>query len=165
MEALFGGQWQDYYYDVTTDSSNNIYVGGSSTSLEGSTSSTSSRPIIVKYNSSGTLLWQRSLTYLVGESVSGICFSGGFLYFNITSNNLSGSILVKYDSSGVLQWQKRIYGIQSFYTGRMKPDTSGGVFLVGRESFERVGYGQDIVLMNVNSSGSLVWWTMARLLL
>jgi hypothetical protein len=161
----FGGMWDDEFRSVTTDGTNSIYVGGRSQSIEGSTTSTGfsgAQSIIVKYNSSGTLQWQRSLTLSsgTGEIIEGICFStgSGLLYTYLDGFNFSGTLLSQYNSSGVLQWQKRIAGFQSMFASRIIPNSVGGVYLLAYASFEAAGAGsRDILLFNIDSSGNVIW--------
>ena len=57
QRRLGNTSFQTYAYSVTTDSSNNVYVAGSSTAFR------STEVIIAKYDSSGTLQWQRRLGF------------------------------------------------------------------------------------------------------
>ena len=100
-------------YDITLDSSGNVIgVGNVNTN-------TSSEAILVKYNSSGVLQWQRKVdggSSLVFEGV--ITDSSGNIYCAGHSQTgadptFNGLILFKYNSSGVLQWKRRVDGTTS----------------------------------------------------
>ena len=85
------------------DSSDNVYVTGQSGVGFGA-----EEIIIAKYNSSGTLQWQRSLNSASAEVGRGIAVdSSGNLYISATQAS-SVIILAKYNSSGSLQWQRSI---------------------------------------------------------
>jgi len=92
---------------MVTDSSNNVY------SLISSAygASTADTTILIKYDSTGTILWKRTL-YLTDRNVSSLklCIANNNLYIgsNIyTTGTQAPSIglLTKYNSSGVLQWK------------------------------------------------------------
>ena len=80
---------------------------------------TSGEAILVKYNSSGVLQWQRKVdggSSLVFEGV--ITDSSGNIYCTGHSQTgsdptFNGLILFKYNSSGVLQWKRRVDGTTS----------------------------------------------------
>jgi len=90
---------------VVSDSSGNVYVSGAVGS---------GHVYIIKYNSSGTLQWQRriALTGIMSASSQGgiKIDSSGFIY--LTGYGQFGgtyySVLAKYDSTGSLQWQRTI---------------------------------------------------------
>jgi len=68
-QKLLGGVGDDYGYSIATDSNDNIYVCG-----ESGTINPNYNAIIVKYNSSGTVVWQRGFgrTNTVYDSALGI---------------------------------------------------------------------------------------------
>jgi hypothetical protein len=110
-------------YDVTVDSSNNVYLCGAVTA---STVNSATNAFIVKYNSSGTL--QSQVTYGFGTSTtftntrfnaikvdsSGNIYAGGFEF---GSGSYPNSILIKYNSSLVLQWTREVRIANTSNTG------------------------------------------------
>lgn len=62
-ERYIGGSGGEFFRSVTTDSSGNVYAAG-----ETDTGFSSYQLLIVKYNSSGTLQWQRTFSYSGGIS-------------------------------------------------------------------------------------------------
>ena len=105
--------WQrQYNFDLNfaddvlaLDSSDNIYIALQSGNSEG---------VFVKYNNSGTLLWERSL-YFAGGNI--YCWGIGIdtnnnVYFISSADYLSSPVngygvsIVKYNSSGTIQWQR-----------------------------------------------------------
>jgi hypothetical protein len=95
-------------YQIVTDSSENVYAVG-----YGFNSSTGGSLIgfIVKYNSSGTLQWQRRVT--AGGLVSCALDSSNNLYVIGTDDvGGTGGWLAKYNTSGTIQWQRQIGGFR-----------------------------------------------------
>ena len=94
-----------YIKGLGLDGSDNVYVVGHSGVGFGAEAI-----IIAKYNSSGTLQWQRSLNSANAEEGRGIAVdSSGNSYISATQTNANTVyILAKYDSAGGLQWQRSI---------------------------------------------------------
>lgn len=93
------------FSSITIDSSDNIFVCGTTTIPI----SNLTVGMIAKYNSSGTLIWQRqiyntSICLLYGISTD----SAGNVYA-VGETFLTG-LVVKYSTSGALQWQRKISG-------------------------------------------------------
>ena len=110
-----GTSRNDYGKGVTTDSSGNIYVTGTTGGgLDGNTSSGSDDIFLVKYDSSGTKQWTKQLgnhfKYEHGNGVttdsSDNIYVTGYTSGGLDGNTSSGEsdiFLVKYDSSGTKQ--------------------------------------------------------------
>lgn len=81
---------------MTKDSSDNYYVCGYNNTLNQS--------FIVKYNSSGTIQWQRTINSCTAQSIT--IDSVGDIYIYAAGNSTTFYIL-KYNSSGVIQWQRQ----------------------------------------------------------
>jgi uncharacterized delta-60 repeat protein len=152
-----GGGLADYAYSVAVDSSSNMYVCG-----EVFDSSTVSSYIqIAKYNTSGTIQWQRGLVPAPGyfganaRSIavdsSGNVYICGFVY-------LSGSSefqISKYDTSGTIQWQRSLGSTGTTETGySVAVDSSGNVYVCG--SSDTSGY-SNIQIAKYNTSGVIQW--------
>lgn len=95
------------FNNLILDSSENIYVAGGSNDYTSTTAGTN--PILVKFNSSGAIQWQRRIYYTASTSTSS--YHGLFtdasdnVYVSGIFNTGSGDIypLIKYNASGVLQ--------------------------------------------------------------
>ena len=141
-------------YGIKIDSSDNIYVSGQSSISAGGYSS-----LLAKYDTTGTLQWQRILgltsynTFGNGLSVdaSGNIYVGGYS----NSNGTAWFQLHKYNSSGTLQWQKQLgSGSGSTVGYGVAVDSSSNVFLSGYTTV----YGPThFEFAKYNSGGSLSW--------
>ncbi len=118
--TLIDGSGNDQSYSVITDASGNIYVSGSYSSgsvltlrdASGNTqkNSTITLPItsagavfLVKYNSSGQVLWATSIDGTATDNGRGVTMdSNGFIYVTGNYNILSGVVTLK-DVSGTTQ--------------------------------------------------------------
>lgn len=147
-------QWQRILYKsassyaaqgVGIDSSDNIYLGGYDNA------SSPAKGELAKYNSSGTLQWQRELTFSTGVILySAAVDSSGNVY---SSGELgANSLIVKYNTSGTLQYQREISGSGAF-TYKSAATTSNqytnGWMVIGG-----VYYG---LVCKFDSSGGTVW--------
>ena len=159
-QRTIGGSGSDYGQAIAADSSGNIYVTGYQSSY-------GTRPTqfyLVKYNSSGTLQWQRSLVCIgtlycrgivVDSSDSNVYLVG----FSDSTNSTSGSndiFVCKYSASGDLQWQRLLGGSHLDYGRDIGVDSSNNVYI----SYYTYSIGQgnyDIGLAKYNSSGVLQW--------
>lgn len=91
-EANFAG--------VAVSSTGDVYAGGGWSSSGGS----NRKPTLFKYNSSGTLQWQREFAYNTSANTyysDVVVGADGYIY------GVWGNYVAKYDSSGTLQWQRK----------------------------------------------------------
>jgi hypothetical protein len=139
---------------VDTDSSGNIYVAGE-------TYNTTNRGIIAKYDSSGAVIWQKSLDGGPSHFNSLATAADGTSYVaGINASGLEGSqdiSIFKYDSSGNVVWQKNL-GTASGNENPadIKIDSSGNICVAGRTS---VGGTTSHLLVKLNPEGSILWQT------
>lgn len=151
-QRTFGGTNTDQFNQVSLDSSGNVYVDGYTTSAGAG----SYDGVVVKYNSSGTLQWQRvlggtSAEFFVGSKAD----SSGNLYVSgQTSTQGQGSydmLLAKYNSSGTLQWQRTLGDSGSNVARGAGLDSSGNLYISGQDASASTFTGK------YNSSGTLQW--------
>jgi uncharacterized delta-60 repeat protein len=167
-----GTSSNDEGYDVTTDSSGNIYVTGlTDGDLDGNTSSGNNEIILVKYNSSGTKQWTKQLGTSDNDSGLGVTTdSSGNIYVTgetwggLDGNTSSGKndiFLVKYNSFGTKQWTKQL-GTSTFDEGSgVTTDSSGNIYVTGDTGGGLDGNTssgkQDIFLIKYSFSGTKQW--------
>ena len=97
---------------IAVDSSGNAYITGATNS----TGAGGFDAVIAKYNSSGTLQWQRTLgagsnDHSYGEPA--VDSSGNFYIVGYTASGGAGGndiLIAKYNSSGAIQWQRTLGG-------------------------------------------------------
>lgn len=140
---------------IRTDSSGNIYTVGYT-----NYSYTKYHAYLIKFNSSGTILWQREIyqtTFADDCLIQDLAVdSSGNVIVAGYSSYLSGnfSFIIKFDSSGVLQWQRQLLdstGIAYSVT----TDTANNIYFTGTDY--HTGVNQYAYIAKYNSSGTLVW--------
>jgi hypothetical protein len=113
---------------------------------------------IVKYNSSGTVQWQRTLGGVGHDFGMGIDIdSSGNAYITGRDGGGSGAFIVaKYDTSGSIQWQKQLNASShNSYSYELEVDSSGNVYIAGMTALG--GGSNSAVVVKLNSSGALQW--------
>jgi len=114
-QRTLGDSVKEEGYGCDVDSSGNVYVSGFT-----QTDSNTTTAILAKYNTSGDIQWQRSLSttnkYAIGYAIA-VDDTGNNVYVGGVTNKLdSGNsydvLIAKYNSSGTLQWQ-RTFGTNS----------------------------------------------------
>lgn len=149
--------------NIAVDGSGNVYVVGYFKNASGGTNA-----FIVKYNSAGTLQWQRSLAdsntaatqdteaFSVGFDSALNVIVGG--QWKPTSGGTYGDFVAKYNSSGVLQWQRFFYDSTTTYSGNIYGlwvSPTDDIYLTGRN--RNSAGGSNIPLVKYNSSGVIQW--------
>jgi Beta-propeller repeat len=171
-----GGSGADRASKVTTDASNNVYIGGyfnatavfaATPSPISLTSAGSADAFTAKYDVNGNILWAKraggtgddiSLIQAIAADASGNVFITGAYSGTLTVAPLAAItsaggldiVLLKYNSSGVEQWIKSAGGSGSDYGSGIAADALGAVFVTGRFS----GTGFFGTLPSINSAGS-----------
>ena len=155
--STLGGASGDQGQSVAIDSDNNLYVLG----FQASTGAGSNDFLLAKYNSSGTVQWQRILGgasndrgYSVAiDSSDNVCVFG---YTSSTGAGAQDFLLAKYNSSGTIQWQRILGGAGSDYGQSVAIDSSDNVYVFG--STRSTGaVAKPVLLAKYNSSGTIQW--------
>jgi hypothetical protein len=150
-----GGSATEEPYGCFVDSADNIYVAAATAS----TGAGSRDAIIVKYNSAGTVQWQRILGGSVGDDGKNVAVDSSFNVFLSggagNSGGNAGAFLAKYNSSGTIQWQRVLStGIASYQFTGCDVDSDGNVFVAGRAE---MGSGSAFIIAKYNTSGTIQW--------
>jgi len=167
-----GTDVNEYGRGVTVDSSNNIYVTGSTYGgLDGNTSSGSADIFLVKYNSSGTKQWTQQLGTSGHDLGFGVTVdsSDNIYVTGYTSGELDGNthsgysdlFLAKYYDNGTKQWTQQLGTTTSESWEGVTVDSSDNIYVTGntdggRDGNTSAGY-SDIILVKYNSSGTKQW--------
>lgn len=159
-------QWQkslnytaqtDTAYGITVDSSNNIYITGQAYA----TTATLSICFIVKFDTGGNTLWQRSLDTIAQQDIGyGITTDiSGNVYLVGQSSTVTAAYIfvIKCDSSGVLQWQRSLDVATNLDIGRgITVDSSSNVYVVGQANATTIANAY-VFIVKYNSSGVMQW--------
>ncbi len=141
---ILGSTGFDYAYAVATDSSDNIYVTGSTNSdLNGETNSGGLDAFIAKYDSTNTLLWLKLLGTAGDEEGLDITTdSDGNVYISgYTNGDLSetnswvggtDAFMAKYTSSGTKEWTVLLGTSTAERATGIQVDSSDKIYLTGR---------------------------------
>ena len=150
----------DISYGVAVDGSNNVYVTGLQRNSAGNQPA-----FLAKYNTSGVIQWQRSLTDIyttpsdIGRSVA--VDSSANVYITGAQLNSAGNgvaFLAKYNTSGVIQWQRSltdIYTTPGDIGYGIAVDSSANVYVAGQQ---RNSYGDyPAFLAKYDTTGAIQW--------
>jgi trimeric autotransporter adhesin len=141
-------------YAIAIDSSENVHIAG----MGRHSSTTYAVGFVAKYDTSGTLQWQRSVydtadtTYFKAIAVdsSGNVFVGGKAR---ASGSSIGYVLAKYNSSGTIQWKNRGYtGSNQEQITTLTCDSSGNVYVGGD-----AGSGATVFFGKFDTNGTNSW--------
>jgi len=157
---------------VATDLSGNVYVvGGTKGKLAGASNSGRTDVFLIKYNSSGTKQWTKSLgsneTDLangVATDSSGNVYVTGVTYKYMDGNTSAGNsdlFVVKYNSSGTKKWTKQLGSSSRDHARGVVTDLSGNVYVTGDtygglDNNTNAG-SNDLFVVKYNSSGTKEW--------
>jgi uncharacterized delta-60 repeat protein len=158
-------QWQRTLDGVTAEDSRSIAVDSSGNAyIVGFTNSQGAGIFditVAKYDTSGTLQWQRVLggansEFGIGAAVDS---SGNIYLTGYTRSQGAGLwdvVIAKYDTSGTIQWQRVLGGAGDDYGNAVALDSSGNVYVTGTTTSTGVGV-EDALITKYNSSGTIQW--------
>lgn len=139
-----------YFYDIAIDSSDNIYACGYYVDSGGTYYG-----YIVKFNSSGTVQFQRTIRNGGSNYLYGICIdsSGNIFACGALGANF---ITAKWDSSGTFQWARQLADttVNASEANKVTSDSSGNVYVVGYATRSGVQY---VLIAKYDTSGTLQW--------
>lgn len=148
---------EDYLKRIALSGDGGVVISGSSNTASGFDFAT------VKYNSSGTLLWEKiyngpaSNIDMMNDMItdaSGNVFVCGYS-LGVGSNN--DATLLKYDAAGVQQWVSRYNGPSNHEDNAvaLDLDNNGNIFVTGFTLTNGAFY--DFLTIKYNSAGSQQW--------
>jgi trimeric autotransporter adhesin len=159
QRRLVGGN-ADYGYGITVDSNGNSYVIG----RRNNSSTGYTFVFIAKYDTNGTIQWQRSLTDTTGNSSDngyGITLdSSANAYVTgsyLNASNTLNVVIAKYDTNGTIQWQRsladsNIQGNQNDSGYSIAVDSFGNPYVVGQ--FNNTSLGINAFIAKIPTDGS-----------
>ena len=159
--ATLGGSSNDYGYSISVASDNSVYVCGNANS----TGAVGNDLLIAKFNSSGSLQWQKTLSGSMHDKGNFITVaSDGSVYVCGITDSYSEDpyepyydlLITKFNSSGSLQWQKILGGSDDDYGQSVAVASDGSVYVYGYTYSAGMGY-SDSLITKFNSSGALQW--------
>ncbi len=169
---LIGGSLKDEGLDITSDSSENIYVTGRTlNSLEDSNLGTQNNNgkediFIVKYDYKGFPLWVRvrggsendGATAIAVDSSDNVYIAGytASSFDGNTNNGKSDIFVMKYNSFGTWQWTKYFGGSEADEANDIVVGSDGYIYVTGytKSSFNGQSNtgGQDLFVLKLDSS-------------
>lgn len=175
-QKCFGGTTADVASDVQLTTDGGYILSGYSNSNDGDVSGNhgSNDFWILKINSSGNILWQKSLGGSNDDEANSIkqTIDGGYIVTGLTSSidgDISGRTsfdtdfwTVKLDASGNIQWEKHLGGTQVDKANSIIQDSDGGYVVAGYVSSNdgnvigMHGY-VDFWILKYDSNGNLQW--------
>lgn len=152
----WGGNSRDDGTEVVVSTTGDVYQVGSTWSY----SAGDSDVVLLKYDSSGTLLWYRTWggtdwDYALGVEVSTM---GDIYVTGCTKSYGSGDsdiVLLRYDSLGNLIWNKTWGGPDKERGEGVAVSNLGNIYVTG--DTQSYGLRDDVVLLKYDSSGNLNW--------
>jgi hypothetical protein len=154
-QKAIGGTSTDDAYGVAVDSTGNIYVVGDSDRSE-----MFINVLLVKYDTNGNLVWQRTLGGGGNDYGSGIAIDRlGNVYVvgdTDSAGGLNGNILIaKYNPAGTVTWQRTLSTAQWDAGIAITTDVSNNLYITGY--MNDTGSGAGFFTAKYNTSGALQW--------
>lgn len=152
-------QWQRSYSDGSAGTGTNIWsaaVDSSDNSFYAGQIATGQDGCLIKYNSSGTIQWQRQFGVSSSNDVAyGVALdSSGNAYVAGVLNGSGKGFIAKYDTNGNFQWDNGTAGIFASFAG-VAVDSSGNSYVVGEGG--GTPSGNPVLVIKFNSSGTVQW--------
>ena len=194
--AVFGGTDWEYVNGIDVDGSGNVLLTGSfqgtadfdpGSGTDSITSLGSNDVFVVKLNSSGQLVWAKSVggtgndqgaavavddsgnVYVAGSFSGTADFDPDSGTANVSAVGFEDGFVMKLDADGAYQWAKRIGGTGPEYARGVVADSSGNVFTAGyfqgsvdfdpgaATSTLTAAGGNDAFLQKLDSDGNYDW--------
>ena len=148
------GTGSDFGVGIALDSASNVYVTGFSDN------NSTYDLVLAKYNTTGTLQWQRVLGNNTGGSDAGNSVavdSAGNIYVAGFTNGI-GILVAKYNSSGAIEWQRSLTGSATIFGTGIAVDSSNNVYVTAYGDISGGGGANyDIFTAKYDPAGTLQW--------
>jgi uncharacterized protein (TIGR03437 family) len=150
----WGGSKNDIVASAAIDAAGNIYLAGSTSSYGAGGQDV----LLLKYDSTGHLLWNRVWGGTADDSGSGVAVdSSGNVYVAGSTQSFgfgrSDALLLKFNSSGSLLWAKTWGGSSYDAAYDLAFDSSGNVYVAG----ESYSLGNCAIFLKFDSNGNLLF--------
>jgi len=167
-DKTIGGSKNDLLNRLTISGDGGYYLGGNSLSpISGDKTETSNNTNaywIVKIDSIGQLLWQKTFLNCLDFRCFINTIDGGLLMGGDSGPGNSNYKIVKTDSSGTIQWQKLYTGMWDDNLAALVATDDGG-YLVGGHSHSGIGYDKtenpngyrNFWIIKTDDSGGIQW--------
>jgi len=163
FQTTWGGPQNDYASGLAVDAAGNVYVTGYTYSY-GVTQGIAS-VILLKYDPSGNLLFQKTWGGAQNDYGSGVAVDGagnvyvtGYTYSFSVTPGVANAFLLKYDSSGNLLLQNIWGGNKGDYGYGIATDHAGNIYVSGYTySFGPNSQGVNVFLLKYDRSGNLLF--------
>lgn len=158
-KKTFGSAADDHFVNIVQTTDRKFVVLGYTIN-----SVTSSDIVVVKYNSSGGVLWKKTFGTNDFDHASGITATsdnGVLVSVATTVPNGINTLLVKMNSAGTIQWA-RFYGTSGFHIAGGVVQTSDGSFYFAERFAQTSNSQAGAVLAKLDSTGSLIWTKQYR---
>ncbi|MBK9246566.1 MAG: S8 family serine peptidase [Ignavibacteria bacterium] len=175
-EKTFGGSGVDRAQSIKQTSDGGYVMAGFTESNDGNVTGNHGQGDywVVKLNSSGDILWQKSMGGSGNDGAGSIqqTNDGGYIVAGISASN-NGDVtinhgntdywVVKLNSSGTIQWQKSLGGSSEEQEYNSVQQTNDGGYIVAGASSSSDGDvtgnhgGFDYWIVKLNSSGNIQW--------
>ena len=141
----WGGDDHDIAYCVAIDSFNDIYMAGYTNGGD--------YTALIKYNSSGYLLWNKTLGLGIARDIAFDSLNNVYL----TSSGGSNVYIIKYNKNGDFQWSKTWGGDDYEDSKSIVLDSNDNIYIGGSTGSFGAGGWYDMFLLKYNSSGDFQW--------
>jgi Beta-propeller repeat len=161
FSKIWGGVKNDYGAGVVADNLGNVYVVGTTNSLGAGGSDV----VLLKYDSSGNLLYQKTWGGTQNDFGTGVAVdAGGYVYVTGYTYSLGPTpgiasvFLLKYDPFGNLLFQKTWGGIKNDFATGITVDLDGNVYVTGYTKSYSITPGvPSAFLLKFDQSGNLLF--------
>ena len=151
----YGGVQEDIGYDVQlTLDGGYILVGHTISQGKGD------KDIwLLKTNSEGTVLWQRTYGGIAADWSHSVYPSsdGGYIIAGFQGNKQAGDAwIIKTDNEGLVEWEKTIGGAARDASESIQQTTDGGYIITGYTASQGAG-NEDVWLIKIHPDGAIEW--------